>query len=235
MIGGRWVRRGQFTDQNVTDPAYPRSPDQLVHGARTRRSLVVWWGLVSACHADPAVPVGVAHVVQRQTPTPSAATVGGPGSTGASEERAALGEGRGTVPWSDSNPGLAREQAALAERYAGHPVLAVLHGTASWYSDALAGRATASGERYDPRAFTAAHRTLPFGTVIRVRTVHQPRWAYVRVNDRGPFGRRERILDLSRAAASQLGLERAGVLPVRVEVLVYGPGRVRSRHLRRTR
>jgi rare lipoprotein A len=125
-----------------------------------------------------------------------------------------------------------RDQAALARRYSGRPALAVLHGTATWYSDKLAGRATASGERYDPRGFTAAHRTLPFGTVLRVRATKPTDWVYVRVNDRGPFGRRERILDLSRAAAAHIGLERAGVLPVRAEVVAYGSRRLGSQRLR---
>lgn len=96
-------------------------------------------------------------------------------------------------------------------------------GKASYYSRALAGRATASGERYDPRALTAAHRTLPFGTIVRVertdaRGVRDALAVDVRINDRGPFVR-GRVIDLSEAAARSLEMLREGVVPVRVRVL----------------
>jgi peptidoglycan lytic transglycosylase len=124
----------------------------------------------------------------------------------------------------------APEEAALARRFAGAPALAVLGGQASYYGDSLAGHATASGEPYEPRAFTAASRHLPFGTVLRV--IREPRGpvVYVRVNDRGPFGDNDRILDLSRAAAERLDMIRAGVVRVRAEVVAYG---ARRRHHRR--
>jgi rare lipoprotein A len=92
-------------------------------------------------------------------------------------------------------------------------------GRASYYSDTLAGNHTANGEIYDPTKFTAASRTLPFGTRLRVTRIDNGRKVEVRVNDRGPFGRRKRILDLSRAAAEELDMIRAGVVKVRVEVL----------------
>jgi rare lipoprotein A len=98
-------------------------------------------------------------------------------------------------------------------------VLAVIEGKASYYSDALAGRSTASGEPYDPTAFTAAHRSLAFGTMLRVTRTDNARSVVVRINDRGPFGASERILDLSRRAAEQLDMIAAGVVPVRAEVL----------------
>lgn len=109
-------------------------------------------------------------------------------------------------------------------RYEGAPALAEFSGQASYYSDALAGHSTASGEPYDPKALTAAHRSLPFRSVVRV--VHQgnQRVVYVRINDRGPFVR-GRVLDLSRAAASDLGLLGQGVAKVRVEVVEYGPAK----------
>lgn len=119
-------------------------------------------------------------------------------------------------------------QARLERRFARSPALAVLNGRASYYGDALAGHATASGEPYDPRAFTAAARHLPFGTVLRVvRMPHGPA-VYVRVNDRGPFGSRGRILDVSHAAAEKLGMLRAGVVRVRAEVVHYGRRRRRA-------
>ncbi|MBI5499864.1 MAG: septal ring lytic transglycosylase RlpA family protein [Deltaproteobacteria bacterium] len=101
-----------------------------------------------------------------------------------------------------------------------HPeVGASQEGKATWYSDSLAGHATASGETYDPDELTAAHRTLPFGTRVRVTRLDTERSVEVRINDRGPFGRRDRILDLSRAAAEALDMIQAGVVRVRLEVL----------------
>lgn len=86
-------------------------------------------------------------------------------------------------------------------------------GMASWYGQQFHGRRTASGERYDMHAFTAAHRTLPFGTRVRVRSVHTGKEVVVRINDRGPF-RRGRVIDLSRAAINALGLRQRGVTTV---------------------
>ncbi len=108
---------------------------------------------------------------------------------------------------------------SLLERYEGKPAKRTLTGKATYYSNSLSGRKTASGEVYDPDAFTAAHKQLPFGTVVRVIRTDTNRYVYVRINDRGPFGKRERIIDLSYVAAERLGMIRAGVVPVRVEVL----------------
>lgn len=95
----------------------------------------------------------------------------------------------------------------------------VFDGEATYYSDKLTGRKTASGERYDPGALTAAHRTLRFGTQVRVVRVDTGRAVIVRITDRGPFGKPSRIIDLSKAAARELDMLRAGVVRVRVEVL----------------
>jgi len=94
-------------------------------------------------------------------------------------------------------------------------------GLASFYSSSLAGRATASGEIYDAEAFTAAHRTLPFGTRVRVERIDGAsggRAIDVRINDRGPFVR-GRIIDLSDAAARALDMKHEGIVPVRVRLL----------------
>jgi rare lipoprotein A len=96
-------------------------------------------------------------------------------------------------------------------------------GLASYYASSLAGHRTASGERYQPSRLTAAHRRLPFGTLVRVRRVDGAGRPYgpsvvVRVNDRGPFDER-RVIDLSHAAARALGMLRDGVVPVELEVV----------------
>jgi rare lipoprotein A len=91
-------------------------------------------------------------------------------------------------------------------------------GDASWYGHPYHGRRTASGEVYDMHRLTAAHRTLPFGTSVRVTRRDDHRSVDVRINDRGPFIR-GRIIDLSYEAARRIGLDVDGVAPVRVEVL----------------
>ena len=91
-------------------------------------------------------------------------------------------------------------------------------GLASWYSDALHGRTTANGETSDRAALTAAHRSLPFGTRVRVTRIETGEDVVVRINDRGPFVE-GRIIDLSRRAAEALGMIDAGVVRVRVVVL----------------
>lgn len=91
-------------------------------------------------------------------------------------------------------------------------------GIASYYHDKLRGRKTASGERYDSRAYTAAHKRLPLGTKVRVTNLETGKSILVRINDRGPFAA-GRIIDLSRRAAGDLGILKVGLAPVRVEVV----------------
>ena len=91
-------------------------------------------------------------------------------------------------------------------------------GLASYYADAFDGRPTASGEIFNMQELTAAHRTLPFGTRLRVTNMENGRTAVVRVNDRGPFVE-GRVLDLSLGAARALRMTGTGVGPVRLEVL----------------
>jgi rare lipoprotein A len=92
-------------------------------------------------------------------------------------------------------------------------------GYATWYGAALAGHITASGERFDPAKMTAAHRSLPFGTWVDVTRVDTGQTVRVRITDRGPFGHEERIIDLSHAAAKELGILKHGVTRVKVTVL----------------
>lgn len=91
-------------------------------------------------------------------------------------------------------------------------------GKASWYGERFRGKPTASGEPFDPDDFTAAHRTLPFGTRVRVVVLESGRSVEVRINDRGPFVH-GRIIDLSKAAAQRVGIQRLGVARVRIEPL----------------
>ncbi len=91
-------------------------------------------------------------------------------------------------------------------------------GVASWYGEKFHGRSTANGEIYDMNGLTAAHRTLPMPSIVRVTNLENGRSINLRVNDRGPFAR-GRIIDLSRRAAQLLGFELRGTAKVRVEIL----------------
>lgn len=93
-------------------------------------------------------------------------------------------------------------------------------GIASWYGPGFHGKRTASGEIYDMYAMTAAHRTLPFGTIVRVVDLETKRSVVVRINDRGPFVE-GRIIDLSYAAAVELGMVRKGLARVGLQILKW--------------
>jgi rare lipoprotein A len=113
-------------------------------------------------------------------------------------------------------PSAAALRVALFLAAAGLAAFEVQEGLASWYGGKFQGRRTASGELFDTLQFTAAHRTLPFGTVVLVTNLRNGRSVTVRINDRGPFIQ-GRIIDLSMAAATAIGLTGEGVTPVRIE------------------
>jgi rare lipoprotein A len=130
------------------------------------------------------------------------------GEEGLAAEQEPIGE-------AELEPPELRPEAVRVVKHAGTQV-----GIASYYGlrDGFQGRRTSSGERMDPWALTAAHRTYPFGTLLRVTNLANSRSVVVRVNDRGPF-RRGRIIDVSRAAAKRLGFVSKGLTRVRVEVV----------------
>lgn len=97
-----------------------------------------------------------------------------------------------------------------------------LSGMASWYGPGFHGNPSASGERFNQNAMTAAHRTLPFGTQVVVTNINNGQSVVVRINDRGPFSG-DRVIDLSAGAARVLGLIQSGVAPVRLDVLENAP------------
>ena len=91
-------------------------------------------------------------------------------------------------------------------------------GEASYYGAELAGNRTASGERFNPQAMTAAHRSLPLGTKLRVTNLSNGKSVIVRVNDRGPFAR-SRLIDVSLGAARSIGMVRSGKAQVKLEIV----------------
>ena len=103
-------------------------------------------------------------------------------------------------------------------------------GLASWYGEAHHGKLTASGERFDMHKLTAAHRTLPFGTMVRVTNCANGKSVVARINDRGPNRRlKQRVIDLSRKAAERLDMIGVGLVPVALEIVpIQSP--VRNSH-----
>ena len=91
-------------------------------------------------------------------------------------------------------------------------------GVVSWYGDKFHGRKTASGERYDKHELTAAHKSLPFGTKVKVTNIRNGKSVVVEINDRGPYAK-SRVLDLSQAAFSEIGHTNTGVMKVEYEII----------------
>ena len=115
-------------------------------------------------------------------------------------------------PAAAAAPGPAASSAPAA------PAAGTEQGKLAWYGSKFAGRKTASGQRYDPNALTMAHKTLPFGTKVKVTNLANQRSVVLRVNDRGPT-QADRIGDVSFAAAKRLGMVRAGVIDAEVTVV----------------
>ncbi|NOI90076.1 septal ring lytic transglycosylase RlpA family protein [Vibrio splendidus] len=93
-----------------------------------------------------------------------------------------------------------------------------LAGKASWYGDKFHGRLTASGETYNMNANTAAHKTLPFGTIVRVTNTNNNKSVDVKINDRGPYVK-GRVIDLSHKAFARIGNVKQGTVPVKIEIV----------------
>jgi len=165
-----------------------------------RKSFVRSWlgasllALLTACVTPPAPEVNVAPAAATSRPAPGKAP---------SPSEAVTAE---TTP-----PPIVEEDAPSL--LAGETAKEFEQGKASWYGPRFNGRRTASGERYNMHELTAAHKTLPFGTVVRVRSLVNGKEVDVRITDRGPFSR-GRVIDLSRAAAESIGMLGLGVKDV---------------------
>ena len=116
---------------------------------------------------------------------------------------------------------------AAADDAASEDTAHELEGYASWYGGKFQGRLTANGEVFDTARLTAAHKTLPFGTIVEVTHLGNGRTVEVRINDRGPFVQ-GRVIDLSRAAADALDMAGEGVAPVRLRIVFEPSEPVRS-------
>jgi rare lipoprotein A len=117
--------------------------------------------------------------------------------------------------------GCMRTPAPAPETHKEHKEPATQSVNASFYGEQQAGQRTANGEVFDPGALTSAHRSYPFGTMLKVTNPENGKSVRVRINDRGPYGK-NRSLDLSRRAAREIGMEQDGVSPVKIEVIKPG-------------
>jgi rare lipoprotein A len=160
--------------------------------------------LAKPASALPASPLASVTPAPAPAPAPSPDPAASPEATRLAEIRPEL------TPSASLSPVPSTASAADA---AGE---VIERGRATWYGPKFHGKRTASGERFDMHALTAAHKTLPFGTMVRVRSLRNGREVVVRINDRGPFAK-GRVIDLSQAAMKALGLRARGV--VRVELL----------------
>ncbi|MBO0904479.1 septal ring lytic transglycosylase RlpA family protein [Jiella sonneratiae] len=113
-------------------------------------------------------------------------------------------------------PALTNAPVLSAEAFAGSVKASA--GSASYYGKRFHGRRTANGERFNMNAMTAAHKSLPFGTKVRVTNRRNGKSVVVRINDRGPYAH-GRVIDLSRAAASRIGMLSSGTAPVKLDIL----------------
>ncbi|MBI3580188.1 MAG: septal ring lytic transglycosylase RlpA family protein [Ignavibacteriales bacterium] len=145
----------------------------------------------------------------------------------ASSPRFAVKTGGKSEPASPSTPKTSGESKTDSETKTPHnttgKVLLTLEGVASYYADEFHGKLTSNGETFDMNSLTAAHRTFPFGTKIRVTNLENNMSVIVRVNDRGPF-KEGRIIDLARGAAKEIDLIKNGTARVKLEVLEWGDG-----------
>ncbi len=197
-----------------------------------RRSVAIGWvGLLAALAACPAPtprPATVASVVPAATASPPPSAPTPPVATPPVEPSATESAVDETEPASEADvaaqPEPTVDEAPANETRDPARPLSIETGFATWYGDDWHGKATASGERFNKHKLTAAHRTLPLGAKVRVTNTRNGRWVEVRINDRGPYGRRrERIIDVAEAAAKRLDFINAGVCPVRIEVLSLPP------------
>jgi rare lipoprotein A len=134
---------------------------------------------------------------------------------------------RGETQARSSNGGAAPARPSAPSSKTG--VLLTLEGVASYYADDFHGKQAANGERFDMNALTAAHRTFPFGTEVRVTNLANGKLVVVRINDRGPF-KEGRLIDLSLRAAKDLDMMGAGTAKVRLEVVRWGDGTLHHRN-----
>jgi rare lipoprotein A len=127
-----------------------------------------------------------------------------------------VSQNSGSSRISGYSPGSPAKELATTKALPGKNKFMVAVGKASYYASRFHGRTTANGETFDTKDFTAAHRSLPFGTIVRVTNLNNGKMVFVKINDRGPYIK-NRIIDLSKAAAKKLDLVDNGIGRVKIE------------------
>ncbi|OHD65693.1 MAG: hypothetical protein A2176_13740 [Spirochaetes bacterium RBG_13_51_14] len=164
------------------------------------------------------------NTVIRKQDHPNATTIDRGEDTDYEEENYNFDDGEQDSPSSDKKANVDNEDADGADRNSSYKKEKYYQtGMASWYGREFHGKKTASGERFDMNKLTAAHKTLPFGTVISVKNFDNGKTVTVRINDRGPY-RGNRVIDLSYSAAKRLGMLKDGQIQVGVKILKRGAG-----------
>lgn len=169
-------------------------------------SLLLAAGIVVLADKPVQAKLGNALTAHPTVSTPAPAQLATP---------AVLQNGQNPGQKTGNNPTLTAATAALVQHK--------LDGIASWYGAVLNGHRTASGERFNMYDFTACHKTLPFGTIVRVTNLTTGRTVDVRINDRGVLND-DRVIDLSFAAAAKIGIVKAGLAQVKLDVIKMGNG-----------
>lgn len=215
MLARAFLRRGRAGSEGDRVRADVAACLRPREGTRSfaLRGVAAWATFVLALSAcAPAALMGQGPSGQAGAGASSGAT---PIDTSTAIADAAFAPGSATSAAPRSGPSAAARPSSNVER-----------GEASWYGPGFAGRLTANGEVFDPSQLTAAHKTLPFNTLVRVVNEDNGRSVVVRINDRGPF-KPGRIIDLSRAGAEAIGMVGSGVARVRLELLTLPDGVVR--------
>lgn len=184
---------------------------------RWRRAMVFGAAsLLAACAAPPADPVAAPGSHPELTPLAQRLAV--PLGVTPRSAVAAVSYDIFSAPEPVDLPWDADDRAPPGSVEAGAPLKELERGGASWYGIQFHQKKTANGERFDMSALTAAHKTLPFGTQVCVRSLANNREVMVRINDRGPFAI-DRVIDLSRAAADEIGMLGLGIKQVALSVV----------------
>ncbi len=159
-----------------------------------------------------------AHLAAAALALPSLAIPAQAQSPSSAFEEAFSGMKAPTLPLDPDDGAVDLRALAIAQGNTGQVLQSLGSGEASYYGRRFHGRITANGETFDMNAFTAAHRTLPFGSMVRVTNPRNGRSVIVRINDRGPYVG-DRVIDLSRAAAEQIGLIQPGFAEVQLALV----------------
>ncbi len=190
---------------------FTRSSNSSTHLSSSELRISRW--IMTAALLSTAVGCGTIA----QAPGRSIATSAGPATESLSDNSPIH---KGSFDSPSSVPRSPETQEASPPPVAPTPMTSTIieTGLASWYGAKHQGKRTASGEIFDQNKFTAAHRTLPWGSIVKVTNLDNGKSVQVRINDRGPFAK-ARVIDLSRAAAKALAMVKSGVSPVRIELL----------------